>query len=116
MTQIKRFDSNGRRSRAVLHGNTVYLAGQVCENSQGNIALQTKEVLAKIDELLASVGSNKSKILSATIWLKSMEDFDAMNLVWDTWVDAAQTPARCCVTANMADPCYLIEITATAAA
>lgn len=115
MTQIKRFDSNSRRSRAVVHGNTIYLAGQVCDDIRGNIAQQTNEVLAKIDQLLKSAGGNKSNILSATIWLKTMDDFDAMNAIWDAWVDAAQAPARSCGTAGMADPGYLIEITMTAA-
>ena len=115
MTQIKRFDSNGRRSRAVVHGNTVYLAGQVCDDKDRDITVQTQQVLAKIDALLAETGSHPSKILSVTIWLKTMADYDAMNVVWNAWVDPANAPARCCGTAEMAAPQFLVEMTAIAA-
>lgn len=116
MSSIKRFDSNSRRSRAVAHGNTVYLAGQVCDDTKGDITQQTTEVFAKIDELLRAAGSNKSGVLTATIWLKTMADYAAMNAVWDAWVDPTQAPARCCATADMADPDYLVEVIVTAAA
>jgi enamine deaminase RidA (YjgF/YER057c/UK114 family) len=116
VTQILRHDANKRRARAVVHANTVYLAGQVADDKSGDITLQTEQALAKIDALLGEVGSHKSKILSATIWLKTMADYDAMNRAWDGWVDPENPPARSCGTSQLAEPEYLIEIIATAAA
>jgi enamine deaminase RidA (YjgF/YER057c/UK114 family) len=116
MTQIQRHDADRRRSRAVVHGNTVYLAGQVADDKSGDITRQTTQALAKIDALLRQVGSDKSKLLSATIWLRTMADYDGMNRAWDGWVDPQNPPARCCGTSELADPRYLVEIIATAAA
>ena len=115
MTTIHRLDPNGRRSRAVVHCNTVYVGGQVADTKEAEIASQTSQALAKVEEVLAEVGSSKSKLLSVTIWLKTMDDYSKMNEVWDKWVDSENLPARCCGTAEMADPAYLFEITAIAA-
>ena len=111
---ITRLDPGARMSEAVIHGDTVYLAGQVGEPGD-DITTQTKTVLAEIDALLARAGSDKSKILMATIWLADINDFAAMNSVWDAWVDKANPPARATSEARLADPGYRVEIVVTAA-
>jgi len=94
----------------------VYLAGQVAEDPSGDITAQARSVLSQIDRLLAEVGSDKTQILSATIYLPSMQDFPQMNAVWDTWVPQGQTPARATVEAKLASPAYRIEIQVVAIA
>lgn len=111
---ITRIQPNPRMSEAVIHGNTVYLAGQVGEPGD-DVAAQTRTALAEIDALLAQAGSDKSKILSATIWLADIADFEAMNAVWDAWVDPANPPARATSEAKLATPDYLVEIIVVAA-
>lgn len=111
---IRRLESGPRMSQAVIHGNTVYLAGQ-CEKAGETVAEQTKAVLAEIDRLLAVSGSSKAKILQAIIWLADMSDFAEMNSVWDSWVDPANTPARATGEAKLASPDYKVEIIVTAA-
>jgi enamine deaminase RidA (YjgF/YER057c/UK114 family) len=101
-------------SQAVIHGNTVYLAGQVGKPG-GNVAQQTKDILDTIDKLLAEAGTDKSKILQAIIWLADMKDFAEMNSVWDKWVDGPNAPARATGEAKLAGPEYLVEIIVTAA-
>lgn len=101
-------------SQAVVHGNTVYLAGQVGEPGK-SVAEQTKGILASIDRLLAEAGSDKSKILSAQIWLDDMRDFAEMNSVWDAWVDKDNPPARATGGAPLATPDYRVEIIVVAA-
>ena len=115
MSDIVRFDQNHRRSRCVVHGGTVYLAGQVADDKNGDIGAQTRQALGKIDRLLIDAGTDKSRLLSATIWLRNMADFDGMNAVWDAWVVPGSTPTRCCGEVRLADPEYLIEIIAVAA-
>lgn len=105
---IKRLRSGPRMSQAVVHGNTVYLAGQVATGD--GYAAQTHAILAQIDQLLAEAGTDKSKLLSATIWLADMRGFADMNTVWDAWVDPANPPARACVEARLAAPQYIVEI------
>ena len=113
---IKRIKVGPRMSQAVVHGNTVYVAGQVARNSGGQGAKsETQEILAAIDGLLAEAGSDKSKLLSATIWLKNMGDFSAMNEVWDAWVSPGNTPARACVESVLAAPQLTVEIAVFAA-
>nr|WP_206376142.1 RidA family protein [Sneathiella chungangensis] len=102
-------------SQAVKHNQTIYLAGQV-GSPKGTIKEQTKEALEKVEKLLAAAGSEKSKILQATIWLASMNDFDAMNEVYDAWIDPNNPPARACGEAKLAAPEYLFEIIVVAAA
>jgi enamine deaminase RidA (YjgF/YER057c/UK114 family) len=115
MNDIVRIDQNARRSRASVFANLVFLAGQVADDKAGDIAAQTREVLAKIDDLLGRAGTDKSRLLNVQIWLKSMDDFEAMNAVYDAWVVQGQTPCRACGTANLADPLYRIEVIAIAA-
>jgi enamine deaminase RidA (YjgF/YER057c/UK114 family) len=110
---IVRLETGPRMSQAVLHGNTVYLAGQVAAGA--SVAEQTKAVLAQIDKLLAEAGSDKGRILSATVWLTDMGRFAEMNSIWDTWVVPGNTPARACVEARLAAPQYLVEIAVIAA-
>ena len=115
MTEIARLDQNARRSRAVVHGNTVYLAGQTADDRSADIVGQTRQVLAKIDEMLAAAGTERSKLLNITIWLADMADFAAMNAVYDAWVVQGHTPARCCGQVTLALPDIKVEIMAVAA-
>jgi len=101
-------------SAAVVHGNTVYVAGQVSGDAP-TAKGQTEQILKKIDGLLATAGSSKSKLLSATVYLANMATYDDMNAAWDAWVDPANTPARATVEARLAAPRYLVEIAAIAA-
>jgi enamine deaminase RidA (YjgF/YER057c/UK114 family) len=112
---ITRSHSNSRMSQLVIHGDTIYLAGQVASDSNANIAVQTQQVLDKIDALLAEAGSNKSRILSAQIWLANIGHFAAMNGVWDEWVADGNAPARACIEARLASPDLLVEIGIVAA-
>ncbi|MGV6903352.1 MULTISPECIES: RidA family protein [unclassified Brucella] len=111
---IRRIEAGPRMSQAVIHGNTAYLAGQV-GNPGASVTEQTKAVLAEVERLLKEVGSDKTKILQAIIWLADMKDFAEMNTVWDAWVDPAHTPARATGEAKLATPDYKIEIIITAA-
>lgn len=112
---IQRVGVGPRMSNAVVHGDTVYLAGQVADSTAKDVKGQTAEVLAKIEAALASVGSDKTKILSATIYLSNIGSFADMNAVWDGWVSQGNTPARATVEARLAAPGYLVEITVVAA-
>lgn len=111
---ITRLDSGSRMSEAVIHGNTIYLAGQV-GTPGGSVTQQTKDVLASIDSLLARCGSDKSKILMATIWLADIGTFGEMNAVWDAWVDKSNPPARATSEGKLATPDYKVEIIVVAA-
>ena len=111
---IERIESGSRMSQAVIHGNTVYLAGQVGAPGQ-SVTVQTQEVLKQIERLLAAAGSDKSKILTATIWLADMADFGEMNAVWDAWVGGKDAPARATGEAKLATPAYKVEIIVVAA-
>jgi enamine deaminase RidA (YjgF/YER057c/UK114 family) len=110
---ITRHQSGPRLSQAVVHGNTVYVAGQVSGDAQ-SVKGQTEQILKKIDGLLALSGTNKSKLLSSTVYLASMSSYDEMNAAWEAWVDPANTPARATVEARLASPKYLVEIAAVA--
>ena len=113
---IRRIGAGARMSKAVVHGNTVYLAGQVADKSKGaSVADQTQEIVGIIDELLKEAGSDKTKILSATIYLSDISTFPQMNSVWDTWVVQGHTPARATVEAKLAAPEYTVEIAVIAA-
>ncbi|MEQ9638381.1 MAG: RidA family protein [Alphaproteobacteria bacterium] len=107
---IKRHKVSPRMSQAVEHGDTVYLAGQVADDPSADVTGQTEQILAKIDALLAAAGTDKSKALSATIWLTDMRFFADMNKVWDAWVAPDNAPARACVGAPLAAPPFLVEI------
>ena len=113
---IERKHVGPRMSQVVIHGDTVYLAGQVAEdNAGGPAAAQMKDILDKIDRLLAEAGTDKTKLLSATIWLADIRDYTAVNEVWDAWVSAGNTPARACVEAKLAAPQYTVEVGIVAA-
>ncbi|QDL93043.1 RidA family protein [Paroceanicella profunda] len=114
MSDITRLHSGPRMSQAVIHNGTVYLAGQVAAPGE-SVTAQTKAALAQVEALLDEAGSDKSKLLSAVIWLESMDDFAEMNAVWDAWVDPANPPARACGEARLATPDYRFEIIVTAA-
>jgi enamine deaminase RidA (YjgF/YER057c/UK114 family) len=112
---IQRLQSSARMSQAVVHGDTVYLAGQVAGNTNEGVAGQTRQVLAEIERLLAAAGSDKTRILTATIYLADITTFAEMNLVWDTWVAREHPPARATVEARLAAPAYKVEIQVVAA-
>ena len=112
---IQRLHTESRYSEIVIHNGTVYLAGQLADDYRGDIRQQTRETLASIDRLLAEAGTDKSKILMATIWLADIADFEAMNAVWDAWVDKANPPARATSEAALATPDYKVEFIVTAA-
>ena len=112
---IQRFNVGKRLSEIVVHGNTVYLAGEVPDDTSKDITAQTEDVLAKIDKLLKQVGSDKSKLLSAQIFLPDMKDFAGMNVAWEKWIAAGQTPARATIEAKLANPAYKVEIMCVAA-
>ena len=113
---IQRFGIGKRMSAAVVHGNTIYLAGQVADQTAGKgVTEQTIEILSIIDSLLAEAGSDKTKILSATIYLTDIKTFAEMNLAWDSWVPQGHTPARATVEAARAAPQYSVEISIIAA-
>ena len=113
---IQRLNVGKRLSEVVIHGNTIYLAGEVPDDTTKDITGQTEEVLAKIDSLLAKAGSDKSKLLSAQIFLPDMKDFAGMNIAWEKWVVPGQTPARATIEAKLANPAYKVEIMCVAAA
>jgi len=113
MTQ--RFEIGPRMSQAVAHNGIVHIAGQVADNRKSSLEQQTTEILAKIENLLAQAGSDKSKLLSVTVLLPHITDFDALNAIYDAWIDPASPPARACYEARLADPDLRVEMTAIAA-
>jgi enamine deaminase RidA (YjgF/YER057c/UK114 family) len=113
---IQRIGAGPRMSKAVVHADTVYLAGQVADKTKGGgTAEQTKEILSIIDGILASAGTDKTKLLSANIWLADISTFAEMNGIWDAWVAPGSTPARATVQAQLAAPDYKVEIAVIAA-
>jgi enamine deaminase RidA (YjgF/YER057c/UK114 family) len=115
MMTIERLETKPRMSRIVKHNGTVYLCGQVCADATKGITEQTQTMLDKVETLLTQAGSSKQHMLSATIYLKTMADFSAMNAVWDAWVPEGHAPARACVEAAMARDVLLVEISVVAA-
>ncbi|MGC7589735.1 RidA family protein [Bisgaard Taxon 46] len=115
MGKVQRFHSNERLSEMAIYNGVIYLSGQVPETTLDAGAYeQTKEVLSLIDKLLAEVGSNKSRIINAQIYLADMDDYDAMNRAWDEWVDKNSLPTRATVEAKLANPDWKVEIVITA--
>jgi enamine deaminase RidA (YjgF/YER057c/UK114 family) len=110
-----RIKAGPRMSQAVVHGNTVYVAGQVAANPVPSVGKQMKQILGEIDKLLRAAGTSKKNLLSANIWLTDMRAFGEMNEVWDAWVDPSNTPARATVEAKLARPELLVEVMVTAA-
>ena len=115
MTDIRRIDPGPRMSEASVHGDRIYCSGMIPEDTSQDIAGQVRQTLGEIDSLLAKGGSDKTKILTATIWLADIADFAAMNAVWDAWVVSGQTPARATVQARLNDPRMKVEIMVVAA-
>jgi len=115
MSEIRRIDPGPRLCEASVYGDRMYLSGMIPEDTAQDIAGQVKQALVEIDALLAKAGSDKTKILSAVIWLSDISDFAAMNKVWDAWVVPGQTPARATVQAQMNDPAMKVEIMVVAA-
>lgn len=113
---IKHIQSGTRMSQAVVYGGLVHIAGQVANDRKAGLEGQTQDVLAKIDALLAEAGTSKSRLVAVNVFLLQIGDFEAMNAIYDAWVDPAHLPARACVEARLADPDLRIEITAIAAA
>lgn len=115
MSAIERINPGPRMSQAVIHGDTIYTAGLVADDTEADVAGQTQQILAKLERLLAQAGSDKSKLVSATIWLADIASYDAINHVWDAWIAPGEPPARACVQSPLAGAEYLIEIAAIAA-
>jgi enamine deaminase RidA (YjgF/YER057c/UK114 family) len=113
---IQRIEPGKRLSQAVAYGNLVFLAGQVAMDKPGaSMGEQTRNILDRIDKLLAQAGTDKSRILSANIWITDMRQFDEMNRVWDAWVPEGCAPARATVESRLASPDYCVEIMCVAA-
>src|SRR3954470_18435701 len=113
---IQRFDTGPRMSQVVVNGNTVYLAGVVANKTKGkSTTKQTEEILSIIDGHLAKAGTDKSKLLSANIYITDMKTFGEMNAAWDSWVSPGNTPARATVEAKLAAPQFTVEIMVVAA-
>jgi enamine deaminase RidA (YjgF/YER057c/UK114 family) len=112
---VQRLQPGPRMSQAVVHGNTVYLAGITADDASRDVKGQTAQILAKIDKLLAEAGTDKSMLLSANIWLTDIGTWSQMNEVWDAWVSPGSTPARATVEAKLARPGLTVEIMVQAA-
>jgi enamine deaminase RidA (YjgF/YER057c/UK114 family) len=116
VTDIRRIGVAARYSDLVIQDRTAYFSGYVPETTLGlSVAEQTRDILSQIEQSLAEIGSDKSRLLQATIWLANIADYDEMNAVWDAWVIPGQTPARACIEAKLADPDYKLEIQVIAA-
>ncbi|AEF54823.1 RidA family protein [Marinomonas posidonica] len=115
MSAIERLEVGQRMSRIVKHNGTIYLCGQVAADANADITEQTQTMLDKVEALLRQAGSDKEHILSATVYIRDMKDFAAMNAVWDAWVAEGHAPARACVEARMARPELLVEVSVVAA-
>jgi enamine deaminase RidA (YjgF/YER057c/UK114 family) len=113
--KIQRLHVGKRLSETAIHNGTVYLAGQIADNTAQDIAGQTREVLGHVDRLLAEAGSDKTRILSCQIYIADMAHFPGMNEVWDAWVVPGHTPPRATVEAKLANPACLVEIVIVAA-
>jgi enamine deaminase RidA (YjgF/YER057c/UK114 family) len=114
-SSIQRLHIGPRLSEAAVYNGTIYLAGQVADDTSQDIRGQATQVLAMVDRLLAEAGSDKSRIVMTQIFLADIADITAMNEVWDAWIPAGHTPPRATVQALMAKPAYKIEVVVTAA-
>ncbi|MBB5662029.1 enamine deaminase RidA (YjgF/YER057c/UK114 family) [Rhizobium leguminosarum] len=112
---IQRYQKGSRMSQAVSYGGLVYIAGQVADNRKADIEEQTRDVLGKIDALLQEAGTDRSRLLAVNVFLPAIVDFEAMNGVYDGWIDIENPPARACTEARLADPDLRVEMTAVAA-
>ncbi len=114
-TDIQRYAEETRLSGAVRHGNTLYLAGQIADDTSLDTEGQTADILRQIDALLVEAGTDKTKLLSVQVFLTDITEIDAMNRAWDAWLDQGHKPARATVEARLVDPEWSVEITAIAA-
>ncbi|WP_109477306.1 RidA family protein [Paraburkholderia sp. C35] len=114
--EIKRLQTNARMSQVVIANGTVYLSGQVPDTAGASITVQATEILARIDTLLASANGDKTRVLTANVWLSDPKHFDEFNAVWDAWVPAGHAPTRACVQALLMKPGLDVEIAVTALA
>ena len=112
---VKRINAGPRMSQAVVHNGVVYVQGFTADDMSADLKGQTKQILAKIDAVLKEAGSDKTKIMSANIWLTDIRTWADMNTVWDAWVSPGNTPARATVEAKLANPKALVEIMVQAA-
>lgn len=112
---IHRHHVGARLSEMVIHNQTIYLAGQIANDPSADVTAQARQVLANIDRLLEEAGSDKTKLLSCTIFLADINDFPAMNVAWDAWVPAGHCPARATVESRLFKPEYKVEVQAIAA-
>lgn len=113
---ITRIGTTERASKIVISSGVVYLSGQVAEDPSADIQEQTRSTLSRVEALLTEAGSNLQHLLSATIYLRNIDDhFALMNEVWNAWVPDGHAPARACVEAHLARPALLVEICVTAA-
>ena len=113
---IQRIGCGPRMSDAVVHGNTVYLAGRVATGARGHsVTEQTKDILGLIEKTLAEAGTDKTRLLSVQIFIQDFADFAGMNRAWDAWIDRNHLPARATVKAELANPSWRIEVTGVAA-
>lgn len=116
MSDITRISTNPRRGRAVIYNGLVFIGGQAADDRSQDIEGQTQQALAKLETVLAQAGSDKTRLLSAQIWLKDIaRDFAGMNAVWDGWIDSDAAPARATAQCEMGAPDVLVEIIVTAA-
>lgn len=115
MSSIQRLLPGARLSEAVVFNGMAFLAGQVPEDTSRDAEGQTAEVLSLIDNVLAQLGTDKTRILDATIFLADLADYDAMNRAWDAWVPAGHSPARATIEAKLANPAWKVEIKIVAA-
>ena len=112
---IKRLHVGKTLSEAAIHNGTIYLAGQIAEDTTQNVEAQTREVLGHIDRLLEEAGSDKTRILMCQIYISDVKDFDSMNEVWKEWVADGNSPPRATVEAKLVRPEILVEMVVTAA-
>lgn len=112
---IQRIEANPRLSAAVVHNGIVYVSGQVPDTLHATVEVQTREILAKIDRLLTSAGTDKTRLLMVNVWLADIITFDDMNRSWEAWLPRGMAPARATVEARIANPGYRVEIACTAA-
>lgn len=112
---INRIENGTRYCRVLTYNGTVYLSGMTSDDTSGDVVAQTKGTIAKIERYLALAGSDKTKLLSAVIWLRDIADFELMNSVWDAWIDPQAMPVRATVEGRLAGDAYRVEIMVTAA-
>ena len=112
---IRRINPGARSCGAAVHGNTVYVAGRTASDPSADARGQTEQVLQKIDDLLTAAGTDKSKLLSAMVYLSDIRHFGEMNVAWEAWIDKTNPPTRATIEARLADPRFLVEVVVVAA-